>query len=59
MGIPEQERFFYLKRYVAGEALQAIDSSTVEVALHMKTQEKSSKTGMVTHLLYRKRFVRD
>lgn len=59
MGIPEQERFFYLKRYVAGEELQAIDSSTVEVALHMKTQEKSSKTGMFTHLLYRKRFVRD
>ncbi|XP_062614169.1 uncharacterized protein LOC134275907 [Saccostrea cucullata] len=24
-GIPEQERLFYLKRYVAGEALQAID----------------------------------
>lgn len=28
-------------------------SSTVEKALHMETPEKSSKTVMVTHLLYR------
>lgn len=56
-GIPEQERLSYLKPVKHCRPL--MDCSTVEVALHMETLEKSSKTGMFTHLFWRKHFVRD